>query len=385
MFIYIISFFFILNIILIGIFFVIKKHINNIFDSLYLKFLQQNNDHIIKMINDSFKYFQEKNKFELDKTENDIKSLINPIKNSLNKIDTIFREIEKERNQTYGTLMEKIQTLIYNQKNIEKETSKLVKSLRAPQVRGRWGEIQLKKTVEIAGLLNYVDFIEQKSTKTEEGIQRPDMIIELPNNKKIIVDAKVPLHAYLDTLDMPDYEYDKIKQKLKEHTTHIKNHILKLSSKKYWEQFNNTPEFVILFLPGEVFFSAALESDPDLINKGIQEKVIIATPTTLIALLKTIYYGWKQENLNKSSQEIASLGQGLYDRIEVFNNHFQDLSKNLENSVQAYNKTIKSMDTRILPILRKFNKLNIKSSKNSKENNDYKSIDVNISKSLFKK
>jgi len=231
--------------------------------------------------------------------------------------------------------------------------------LRTPHVRGQWGELQLKRSVEIAGMLEYVDFQQQATQSNNERIQRPDMIIRLPNNRQIAIDAKAPLMAYLEAVEHPEPEQQKIF--LKKHAQQVRDHIQLLASKQYWKQFETSPEFVILFLPGESFFSAALQADAQLLEQSFKDRVILATPTTLIALLKTVAAGWQENNIALEAQKISQLGQVLYERITVLARHFEDLRKHLEKSVDAYNKTVSSLESRVLPSARKFKEMHIKS------------------------
>ena len=230
-----------------------------------------------------------------------------------------------------------------------------MRALRQPVARGRWGELQLRRVVEMAGMLDHCDFIEQPSAMSEDGLLRPDLVVRLPGGRNIVVDAKTPLTAYLDAIESE--QDDLRKQKLAEHARQVRDHMTKLGRKSYQDQFDPTPELVVMFMPGEMFFSAALEQNPELIEFGVGEKVIPATPTTLIAMLRAIAYGWKQEALARNAQEISELGRELHERLSVMAGHWAKVGKNLGDAVGAYNKATASMESRVLVTARRFKDL----------------------------
>ncbi len=332
-----------------------EARLSEIFNNISSQALKNNNQSFLEMARLSLENYQENARNELEMKRQAIGHLVSPLQESLQKVDQQLQEIEKNRIATYTSLTEQVKSLTRNEMLLQTETANLVKALRRPQVRGRWGEIQLRRTVEIAGMVEYCDFMEQVSAATDNGQLRPDMVIQLPNQQNIVVDAKTPLQAYLEAVESQD-EAQQI-TKLKEHAAQLRVHINKLGSKNYWEQFKPTPEFVVLFLPGESFFSTALEQDPAMIEYASRQKVILATPTTLIALLMTISYGWRQERIAENAREISELGKDLYNRLSTMTSHMGDMKKNLDKTIEAYNRMIGTFESRVLVSARRFKDL----------------------------
>jgi DNA recombination protein RmuC len=335
-----------------------EKRLSDTFASLAAQALQFNNESFLTLAGERLDAVKAQTAAEFEKRERGIAQIVEPVRESLKKLDEELRAIEGDRRQAQGRLTEQLSRL-------GERTEKLVDALKTPSVRGRWGEIQLRRVVEIAGMVEYCDFYEQSGVATAEGLLRPDMRIRLPNEKTVVVDAKAPLQAYMEAIDTSNEE--ERAARLREHARQIRAHIEQLSSKAYWDACKPTPEFVVLFLPGEMFFSAALQHDSALIEDGATRKVILATPTTLIALLKAVAYGWRQERLAENAQRISSLAQDLHDRLATMVDHFGRLGGSLSGAVRAFNDAIGSFQSRVMPAARRFKELGVASKKEMEE------------------
>jgi DNA recombination protein RmuC len=332
-----------------------KTRLTEAFRALAADALKSSNEDFLRLAEERFKALTQAAAGELEARKTAVETLVQPLRQALEAYQQEARALEEKRLREISGVGRQLGEVALAQTALQRETANLVNALRAPQVRGRWGEIALRKTAELAGMTKYCDFDEQASVQTEGGRLRPDMIVHLPGQRDIVVDAKVALNAYLDSLEASTPELREAA--LVRHAQQVRMHVKRLASKEYWNQFPQAPDFVVLFIPGEVFLAAAAERDPDLLQDALSNQVLIATPTTFIGLLLTAAYGWRQEQIAENAQRISELGRQVHERLSVLVEHFAGVGRALEKSVEAYNKAVGSLETRVLPSARRFAEL----------------------------
>ena len=343
----------------------LENQLSASFSDLSKQALRHNTEEFLKLAEQNLKQFHIQAKGELSQKEKSIEQLVKPIREALDKTERQIREIEKDRKEAYGSLHRHLETMARAQEHLQGETRNLVQALRRPEVRGQWGELTLKRVVELAGMVDHCDFYEQEHTAVEGGALRPDMIVRMPDSREIVVDVKTPLDAYLGALEAAD---DAARNReLDRHARKLRERVNELAKKAYWSQFRNAPDFVVLFIPGEQFLSAALERDRDLLEEALRQKIILATPTSFVALLRAVAFGWRQQALAENADHIRQLGEELYQRLATFTEHLGRVGRSLGSSVEHYNKAVGSLERQVLPSARKMDELGIRARKSLEE------------------
>lgn len=334
-----------------------ERQLSGAFSELARQSLQSNSEVFLSLARERLGQHEERAKGDLESRQKAIESLIAPVREALQKTEKQIADIEKERREAYGSIRQQLAAMGDTQVALQAETRNLVNALRRPEVRGQWGELTLRRLAELAGMVEYCDFYEQEHTDTAEGRRRPDMIIRMPNGRELIVDVKTPLDAYLTAVEAADEEHRQAA--LKRHADNVRNRVRELALKSYWSQFDKSPEFVILFIPGDQFLAAALEKHHGLLEEALHQKVILATPTSLVALLKAVAYGWRQVAMEENAKKIQALGEDLHQRLAAFAGHLSRLGRQLGSSVDAYNSAVGSLERNVLPGARKFRDMGV--------------------------
>ncbi|MGA9854282.1 MAG: DNA recombination protein RmuC [Gammaproteobacteria bacterium] len=342
-----------------------REDLEKTFKALAGDVLRNNNQSFLELATQNLGKFHVEAKSELDKKEKAFADLVKPIGDALKKTEEHIHLIEKERKEAYGGIANYLKNMADTQQQLSNETRNLVSALRRPEVRGRWGEMTLQRVVELAGMVEYCDFVQQEQLNTDDGALRPDMIVRMPEHREIVVDAKTPVDAYLDAIEAKDDTQRQIA--LECHVRNVRARVRELASKAYWSQFQNSPEFVVLFIPGDQFLAPALEKDPTLQDDALREGVVIATPSNFMALLKVIAYGWRQMTLEQNAGQIRIVAEELYKRLITFVEHLDILGKHIGKSVEYFNKSVGSLERQVLPGARKFVEMGVQAKKSMPE------------------
>lgn len=334
-----------------------RRQLGDTFAKLSSEALKHNNAEFLRLAHENLKQFQIQAHNELGKKEQAVEQMVKPIRELIEKTHSQIRQIEHERKEAFGSISKQLEMLARTQIELQGETRNLVQALRRPEVRGQWGEITLRRLVELAGMVEYCDFYEQEHTRTEDGAVRPDMVLRMPGGREVVIDVKTPLDAYLSAIEAPDDATRRLH--LERHSRNVRERVAELSGKAYWKQFKNSPDFVVLFIPGEHFLSAAIDLDPTLLEDALRRRVILATPISLMALLRAIAYGWKQEAIAENAEHIRDLGEDLYKRLTTFSQHLAKVGQSLGSSLDHYNRAVGSFERQLLPGARKFTEMGI--------------------------
>jgi DNA recombination protein RmuC len=334
------------------------ERLKSSFDTIANSSLRSNSELFLQLAREHLGQHQQSATAALSEREKAIETMLTPIREALGKTEQQILRIEKERAETFGSLRSSLESVALGQAALQKETRTLVNALRRPEVRGQWGEMTLRRLVELAGMLEHCDFKEQVHVRVEDGNLRPDMIVHMPDSRDLVVDVKTPLDAYLEAVDAATDEQRAVA--MRRHANAIAERVRQLGAKNYWSQFERSPDFVILFIPGDQFLAAALAEQPNLLEDAIRQDVIIATPSSFIALLKAVAYGWRQMALAKNAETIRTLAEDLYKRLAIFTGHLGKLGRNLGNSVDHFNAAIGSLERQVLPGARKFTELGVR-------------------------
>lgn len=336
-----------------------QERLKSIFDELASTSLRSNSEVFLKLARESLGQQHLQAAHTLKEREQAIENLLKPIQDALKRTETQITTIEKDRHEAFGAIRQHLESVNQSQSALQQETRNLVNALRRPEVRGQWGELSLRRLVELAGMLNHCDFTEQVHTESDEGRLRPDLIVHMPDNRDLVVDVKTPLDAYLEAVNAANDEVRAAA--LRRHAQLVADRVRALASKAYWSQFEKSPDFVILFIPGDQFLAAALNERPGLLDEAIRQSVILATPTSFIAMLKAIAFGWRQQSLAQNAATIRDLGEELFKRLSVFGSHLGKLGGALNRSVEAYNSAVGSLERQVLPAARRFPELGLQS------------------------
>ncbi|MGB9430174.1 MAG: DNA recombination protein RmuC [Gammaproteobacteria bacterium] len=338
-----------------------REELEKTFKAVAGDVLRNSNQSFLELAQQNLRSYQAEARGDLDKKQQAFAELLKPISETLKKTETQIQSIEKERKESFGSITSHLQLMAQSQQQLETETRNLVNALRRPEVRGRWGEMTLKRLAELAGMVERCDFEEQVHTEAEDGALRPDMVVHLAENRTLVVDAKTPLDSYIAALEARTPEEREVH--LTQHARKIRERIRELASKRYWDQFKTSPDFVILFIPGDQFLSAALDKEHELQEEALRQKVLLATPTSLMALLKVVAYGWRQVTLAESAEQIRDLAQTLHTRLATFAEHFDRMGRALGQSVENYNRAYGSLERQVLPVVRRFTELGVQAKK----------------------